>query len=187
MEREGELLRELVAAIREGNLPHARGVVARGAPLGASTGIGRTPLHWAAFHGDAPICAFLLEAGADPKAAMEGGRTPLHEAAFWSDEHSAGIFRSFADAGADLDVRDALGRTPLSIACSHGNASAARALLDLGADPRALDRDGRSPLDCARENPDPEIKRIAADAEREALGASLRPSSAGRSRGGRSL
>ena len=38
---------------------------------------GRTPLHQAAFHGEAEVCKVLLQKGADKNLRDDDGRTPL--------------------------------------------------------------------------------------------------------------
>lgn len=52
-------------------------------------------------------------------------------------------------AGADVNVADGAGRTPLAHACKEENAEIARALLVAGADLSMKDRDGKTPLDHA--------------------------------------
>jgi ankyrin repeat protein len=50
------------------------------------------------------------------------------------------------DAGADVDVQDAEGVTPLISAIINGHYDVAAALLEHGADPNLADSDGRAPL-----------------------------------------
>ena len=56
------------------------------------------------------------------------------------------IARSLAEKGADLEVRNACGATPLMIACSVCFFSAVRVLLDAGADAIATNGRGRNAL-----------------------------------------
>jgi len=53
----------------------------------------------------------------------------------------ADAIRSIAENGADLDVRDAHGRTPLHVAAYGAHHAAMRALIAAGADPNALEDD----------------------------------------------
>lgn len=95
---------------------------------------GETPLHNALVKADRPYYIFvvrlLLEHGADPNAATKPGQesaafmrdvrtcgeTPLHRAAAFS---SAEIIQILLDSGADREVRDAHGNSPLSWASLH--------------------------------------------------------------------
>jgi ankyrin repeat protein len=51
-----------------------------------------------------------------------------------------------AEAGANLDVRDRKGNTPLLLAVRNGHADAVRLLAVLGAKLEVADREGRTPL-----------------------------------------
>jgi Ankyrin repeats (3 copies) len=58
---------------------------------------------------------------------------------------------------ADIDSRDAAGRTPLMLATLHGQTDAVAALLAHGADPNAADADGTTPLQAATAGDHPAI------------------------------
>jgi ankyrin repeat protein len=64
---------------------------------------------------------------------------PLHDAAERGD---ASLIQVLYEAGADVNVRDAEGRTPLMRAAYANNGKTLDRLLMLGADPKARDNDG---------------------------------------------
>ena len=88
-----------------------------GADVHARDSRGSTPLHNAAFSGDAEMLGRLLDRGADISGDDEGGWTPLHRAArIGRVEEVAFLVRRGADAG----IRENLGRTPLDVALENG-------------------------------------------------------------------
>jgi ankyrin repeat protein len=73
--------------------------------------------------------------------------TPLHEAAWRGDETKV----LYIVDGAEIDVTDILGWTPLHHAAFFGRLQVASLLLDKGAELDAMNSDGRTPLHCAAE------------------------------------
>lgn len=135
---------------------------------------GDTPLSWKLRQGEVGGARFLLEHGADPNrgpikfmpsAALPDGiaglldhgwdinegagdRTLLHHDA--NHGHGAKV-RILLDHGADPNVLDAAGRTPLHLLAARGTGGdAIRALASAGADLDARDAQGQTPLDLAR-------------------------------------
>lgn len=110
------------------------------------------PLHHAAERGLSVALATLLGAGAQPDARtrfatpLHARQTALHLAA--GGGHAA-LLGPLLRAGAELEVRDARGRSPLWEAARGGHAAAGAALLDAGADPHGPDAGGRTPLHAA--------------------------------------
>ena len=112
---------------------------------------GLKPLHWAAFARKPDSAALLISFGANVNGKLTQlndvlpiGLTPIHAAAY---SGSLEVLRIFKENGGDLNVRDAVGQTPLHYcAC---DCRVVRALLGSGADPLLKDLSGRSPLlDC---------------------------------------
>jgi uncharacterized protein len=111
-----------------------RALIARGVDLNAGHG-GMTALIAAtrdSWHGRPEAVMTLLTNGADPRIADSEGNTPLHHAARSSDPGVAALLR---DAGAEIDVLNRDGASPLAVACIAGNWRLARFLLERGAKP----------------------------------------------------
>lgn len=127
---------------------------------------GQTALMWAAAAGNTEAMQLLIDAGADVNQASsriaapevepdrqqggfvyaeipEGRLTALHFAAREGEQDAAQVL---IDAGADLDLGDGYGTTPLVLATLNGHLGIAANLLEAGADPNKQDRYGRSVL-----------------------------------------
>lgn len=106
---------------------------------------GRSPLHYAALHGDAELVAALIADGADVHLADSNGFTPLH---FAAQAQRDAVARVLLAAGAPVDAQDQYGKTPLSVALFHlrdGDGAVVRVLLSAGADPEVENHYGVSP------------------------------------------
>jgi ankyrin repeat protein len=111
---------------------------------------GFTPLHLAAFGGQAEAARVLLERGADADAMSRHAQIkvrPLHTAAFVGANDVA---RVLLERGADPNGRaEEIANTALHSAAQNGNAQLVRLLLEFGADPNAPAADGRTPAELA--------------------------------------
>jgi uncharacterized protein len=115
---------------------------------------GFTPLGLAAFFGRARTLHFLLAQGADPNLAARNsmGVRPIHSAAAHRrPEVAQAMVEHLLAHGADANVAQHGGWTPLHQAADHGHLALVQLLLDHGADPQARSDDGRLPVDMARE------------------------------------
>jgi len=106
------------------------------ADVGVEDEDGNTPLLLAYRAGHLELAQVLLDKGADASAAV-------HLAAERRDEKMLGVLVS---AGANLDVQDREGDTPLLLACTAGNLEFAQVLCDKGADASAANHKGNTPL-----------------------------------------
>ena len=140
----------LRAAIARGDVNRARALLQGNAALCDERDEGeRTPLHRAAWYGDAEMLILLKDAGADIGREDETKKTPLHYAAANGQES---VVRALLEMGASVDHADELGQTSLYLAAMHGHASAAHALLQNGADASLAANAGKTPLEVAIEH-----------------------------------
>lgn len=120
----------LDAALHRGRSEMVHALLDLGAPLtptALAQGVRR--------HGqDGTVIRRLIQAGGDVNAtdSLELGLSILHIAAV-NDQVPA--LWALIDAGAAVNVQDAMGRTPLYLAAERGNADSLEALLAAGADP----------------------------------------------------
>lgn len=111
---------------------------------------GFSPLGLAAFFGHGEAAAELLQRGADVNRPSENALRvrPLHSAV--AGNHVA-LARRLIAAGADPNLAQEDGFTPLLAAAQGGNAEVVEMLLAAGADPAARTADGRDAAGLARE------------------------------------
>ena len=123
------------------------------------SGDGFTALHFAAFFGRHEAAALLIERGAEVDAFGRGWMTgtAMHSAV--SRLH-ADVVRILLDAGANPNVRQSAGWTPLHAAAMNGDLASVELLLAAGADPIATNEEGRSVTDLANESDDATADRI---------------------------
>ncbi len=117
-----------------------------GADLSLRTGDGFTALHLAAFFGGTDAVRAILAAGAAPDAdAVNRFKVrPIHSAAAARDVASV---RALLDAGADPNVRQQGGYTPLHTAAHNEDFELVGLLLAHDADCHQFDDEGKIPRD----------------------------------------
>jgi hypothetical protein len=120
---------------------------------------GDTALHIAAAAYQTKIVNDLLGAGADVHARNRRGQEALHAAAcgspgsrIWNPSAQSATIARLVEAGADPNVFDKSGVSPLHKAIRTRCASAVRTLLDLGADPAGPNKNGSTPMLLAKQN-----------------------------------
>jgi uncharacterized protein len=117
------------------------------------SGDGFTALHFAAFFGRYEAAALLIERGAEVDAFGRGWMTgtAMHSAV---SRLQSDVVRILLEAGANPNVRQSAGWTPLHAAAMNGDVTSVELLLASGADPTATNDEGRSVIDLATEKGD---------------------------------
>ena len=117
---------------------------------------GDTALHAAAATHRLEVVQALIAAGADVHARNRRGDEALHYAAdgapgneAWRPEEQASVITCLVEAGADPNVTEMSGVTPLLRAVRSRCGAAVMALLDAGADPMLANDRGSTPLELA--------------------------------------
>jgi ankyrin repeat protein len=153
----------LMLVARTGNVEAAKLLLDRGATIDAREGFGgQTALMWAAARRHPEMIDLLASRGAGvdarsavrdyqrhiqaegrPKSLDTGGFTPLLYAA---RENCLKCVDTLLAKGADIDLPDPDGVTPLHVAIMNANWDLAKKLIDAGADVQAWDIYGEAPL-----------------------------------------
>jgi len=121
------------------------------------------PLGLAAFFGRREIAEILLDAGANPNTPSANAIRvcPIHSAAAHRDHvRSLQMCRLLLERGADPNVAQAGGWTPLHQAAAHGRKDAVELLLAHGASTEALSDDNRSPAQMAEAKGHQEVREL---------------------------
>ncbi|KAL0631959.1 hypothetical protein Q9L58_009162 [Maublancomyces gigas] len=139
------------AVFRSRSAPVARVLLEHGANTEALDANGNTALHIAVTTGERMtkkgFVALLLEWGANPDACNRAGETALFAAM-----DNVCVMHSLIRGGADLNVYNRDGRTPLYVAVTLGRAASVEMLLMGGADVDIPALDGIVPLQLARDH-----------------------------------
>jgi len=163
----------IVVAVELGNIEAVKQHLNDGTEVNAKGGTGRTPLHWAAIEGHKEIAELLIAEGADVNAKTNDGKTPLDEAInpFYNKTEIANLLhkhggkhgtihsaagggdieavKKFLATGADVNVKDKRGFTPLHWASISGHKEAVELLINNGANVNAIKGGGGTPLSYA--------------------------------------
>lgn len=120
-------------------------------------------LGYAAFFGHPETLALLLESGADPNAQARNQMRvcPLHAALAHPDGQTAvAMAERLLAAGADTNVHQQGGWTPLHAAAARGSVELINMLLGHGADITAKNDDGKTAFELATEKDQPQAAAL---------------------------
>ena len=147
---------QLADAVCQHKLRHLKRMIDGGADINTTDRNGYTPLLYAAWAGDTEALDLLLQAGTAAginHRDSEEGVTPLHAAVIICRDiegaSAENVFRLIA-AGADANIPDRDGWTPLHSCAFYHLPHLIPALLSAGADPALRDMWGNTPGDIAR-------------------------------------
>ncbi|XP_073934177.1 fibronectin type 3 and ankyrin repeat domains protein 1 isoform X1 [Castor canadensis] len=110
---------------------------------------GCTALHWAADGGHCPVIEWMIKDGCEVDVMDTGcGWTPLMRVSAVSGNQKVALL--LIEAGADVNVKDKDGKTPLMVAVLNNHEQLVQLLLDKGADPSVKNEFGKGVLEMAR-------------------------------------
>ncbi|EXK85366.1 hypothetical protein FOQG_10724 [Fusarium oxysporum f. sp. raphani 54005] len=135
----------ILATLRE-NKAMVQALINNGASLELQDSVGVTALHHAARLGFEDGLKLMIYQSLDINMPDKQGYTAVHHAVN-STEASSRTIRLLKEAGADLEVQDHAGLTPLMLAVHLGMLSETRQLLSEGIDLHARNAQGWSALD----------------------------------------
>jgi ankyrin repeat protein len=151
----------LYKTVVSGSSVIAKMLLDAGADPNVTTRSGTTPLMGAAWTLNRAIVRVLLDHGADVNLHEKDGRTALIDCASGADADPE-IVEWLLEAGAEIDARDNLSETALSLAARTGSVPVVKTLLAAGADITVRDAGGMTALErvMAIENRKPEHTEI---------------------------
>lgn len=135
-------------------------LVAKGFDVNKPEPGGLRPIEYATVGGNFEATTRLIEHGADINVRNSEGRTPLFHIA--RNGRPDGMARLLLERGADPEIADFFGMTPLLIASARGNANMVGILMEHGVSLEHRDSLGRNALDLALETDHEEIGEILA-------------------------
>ncbi len=172
---QSSLNRELLTAVRGGDLNKVKDFIGRGASLDAKDEYGRTLLHWASWNGNLDAVKYLIGEGASIQAEDRDGKTPL-DIAIDQRHDSVAVYlqqtqldlnkqllvavrgndfnkvKDLVSKGASVDTKDSDGWTLLHHTARRGYLEVAEFLIEKGADINAEDKYGKKPIQRAAED-----------------------------------
>ena len=157
----GYYMRPLVAALAGEHFRTADILRSNGADLDVRGRYERVPLHAAAFYGNLEVVRILIEcdrAGIHARAAI--GSTPLLLASGGYYFKDGSVLRLLLEHGADVNVQNRIGWTPLLMASFNGALEVVRLFIEHGADVETKTNEGKTALQVAAEEGHGEVVEL---------------------------
>lgn len=139
-------------AAMHGHVEVAQLLLAHGADVNAPDQHQTTPLQWAARFSSDKLVRLLLDAGAELELGADAvGYAALHYSTihYAAGQGSPETIRLLVERGANINIKDKYGRTPLHLLALFKRGEVVDLLLELGADINSKDEDGLTPLQSA--------------------------------------
>ena len=136
----------LFLAIARDDLNEVIESVAMGSMVNANDRFGHSPLHYAAYQGNAYIVDYLLRHGGDPNTRGKHLSTPLHSAAWGRNQE---VDELLLEDGAEVDAMTDEQETPIMTATLRGQLETVETFLALSANAHAVDKYGSNLMDLA--------------------------------------
>ena len=147
----------LFLAIARDDLNEVIESVAMGALINANDRFGHSPMHYAAYRGNAFIVDYLLRHGGDPNTRGNHRSTPLHSAAWGKNQE---VVELLLEDGAEVDAQTDEQETPIMTATLRGQLETVETLLALSANAHAVDKYGSNLMDLAGASGNQEIVKL---------------------------
>ena len=142
----------LMEAVNANQPGIAAAIVAAGGDVNAKDHQKRHSLFIAVEQGNVECADLLIRLGADVGKGPGSGYNQQQMVHAISQKNYRPMLALLFAAGADLDVKNAQGQTPLNLAAEAVDKEKTQALLDLGADPNIANSYGRRPLDAVMDH-----------------------------------
>ncbi len=139
----------LVNAIKNNLKKEVENLLKNGVDLNQYDTFGKTPLIYAIINSNFTLITTLIKYGANVNLPDKGNNFPLHYVFYYKNCDFYNIFKLLLDSGADPNVQNKQGETPLHLAIKYGCIKIAQILLKYGANPDIQNRDGNTPLHLA--------------------------------------
>jgi len=140
-------------AIEQGDTAKVKQLLAKGdVKFNSTNANGFLPLQVAVMYGRTEACELLVESGESVNEQDIAGRmAPLHVAAAKTNLPKE-VWMVLLDNGADVNIKDRYGRTPLHLIARAGDPRLAMLLIEKGAKRDTRDKQGQTPLDIAKQS-----------------------------------
>jgi len=152
----------IILAAEVNNIKSIEKLIQCGANINATNGYGNSALHIAARNGNNDVVSLLLKHNAIVNIQNKKGSIALHFACY-SETSSDHIVNELLKAGADIEMKDNRGLTPLLAICKTGHVSVLNLLLAKGANPLAIDNTNANAVSICEFHNHAALKKILLD------------------------